>query len=486
MGIQELLGAGFILSWVASILTIPSILVQREGRPLAALSWLLAIFAFPPLTLLAWWLFGRTHLTLNNRRRQRRIAQFQQTLRANNLSEHIDDELSIPLEFMERIPEDMRSGVQLPVSPNAVSMLFDATVAYPAFEQAIQAATDFIHLEFYIWQPDQIGTKLRDLLIQKAKAGVEIRLLYDSLGSTALPRRFFKPLIDAGAQVRAFLPIQLFVRFPTLNFRNHRKLLIIDGTVGFIGGLNIGDEYLQWHDMAARMRGPVVDQLQEVFAQDWFVVSQQDLASSRYFNRWRCLEAEQRQALMAQEECQEVTCATIASGPTQQQNAIYELLFAAINLTKDRLWLMTPYFLPDAAILTSLRAAIYRGVEIRLMLPAQNDLRIVRWASRAYYRELLEVGVRIFEYDGMLHAKATIFDDRLTFMGSANMDVRSFRLNFEANTFLRSTQLNAQMAALFEQDCTQRCTEIKLEEFAKRSYLRRAADSMAHLLSPLL
>lgn len=473
---------GWGLSWLASVLTIPSVLVQREGRPLAALSWLLALFAFPPLTLLAWWIFGSTHLRLNLRRRRKRSVRFRQ------LSSHIkpSPEETSSLEFMARIPENMRAGVQPALPGNAATLLIDAPIAYEAFEEAIRAAKDFIHLEFYIWQPDESGTKLRDLLVERARQGIEVRVLYDSVGSTALPRRFFKPLLEAGGQVRAFLPIKLFVRFPTINFRNHRKLIIVDGEVGFIGGLNIGDEYLGWHDMAVRERGNIVDQLQEVFAEDWYVVSQQELTTERYFGAWSRLPTARQEELLAKESCQDVTCSTIASGPNQQQNAIYELLFAALNLSSKRLWLMTPYFLPDAAIMTSLRAAIYRGVDIRLMLPAKNDLRIVRWASRTYYRELLEVGVRIFEYDGMLHAKASILDDELIFMGSANMDVRSFRLNFEANTFLRSTTLNSTLAAVFDEDIEQRCVEIDLKRFMGRSYLQRAADSLAHLMSPLL
>lgn len=482
MSIFDVILGGWAISWVASVLTIPSILVQREGRPLAALSWLMAIFAFPPLTLLAWWIFGSTHLRLNLRRRRKRALRFRQ------ISEHIkpSPEETSSLEFMARIPENMRAGVQPALPGNAATLLIDAPVAYEAFEEAIREAKDFIHLEFYIWQPDESGTKLRDLLVEQARRGVEVRVLYDSVGSTALPRRFFKPLLEAGGQVQAFLPIKLFVRVPTINFRNHRKLIVVDGEVGFIGGLNIGDEYLGWHDMAVRERGHVVDQLQEVFAEDWYVVCQQDLTAERYFGAWSRMPQARRDELLAKESCQGVTCSTIASGPNQQQNAIYELLFAALNLSSQRLWLMTPYFLPDAAIMTSLRAAIYRGVDIRIMLPAKNDLPIVRWASRTYYRELLEVGVRIFEYDGMLHAKASIIDDGLIFMGSANMDVRSFRLNFEANTFLRSAALNSTLAEVFDQDIKERCVEIDLERFLGRSYLQRAADSLAHLLSPLL
>lgn len=485
MNWAEIFTWGWSLSWIVSILTIPSVLVKRAGQPLSALSWLFALFALPPVTLIFWWIFGRTHLGLKRRRKIKRDKEFTKLVK-KTLSKHPSPHKPHPtLTFLERIPMVFKDQIFPPSAGNAATLLIDATTAYPAFYDAIGAAQHDINVLFYIWQADEVGIKMRDLLTERAQAGIKVRVLYDSLGSSALPRRFFKPLIEAGGNVSSFLPLRLLTGVPTLNFRNHRKILTVDGQVGFIGGINIGEEYLRWHDMAIRIRGAALDQLQEVFAQDWFFATHENLSGQTYFGRWLS-DLDDKDTHWKDEQCHDVSCATIASGPTQKFNATNEAFFATINQCHSRIWLMTPYFVPDATLLAALRSARYRGIDVRLMVPSKSDVPVVRWASRAYYKALLSVGIRVYEYDGMLHAKASIFDEDLIFLGSANLDVRSFRYNFEASMFIHSPELNTTLTSLYESHMKTRTVEITLDTLKRSSYLSRVLDSLAHLASPLL
>jgi cardiolipin synthase len=470
----------WVLAWVGAVLTVPSVLQQRAGRPVAALSWLLALFALPAVALVAWWLFGRTHLRRKRRHRRwasesiaRSLAQTRQLI--HGAGERQASVLQPPPELVGFLPPGPHDTVFPATGGNRVDLLPDAASAHRAWQRLVEGAGHHVHLLFYIWRDDATGRGLRDLLVARAGQGVAVRVLYDAVGSLGLPRGFFDPLRAAGGKAAAFMPLRLLAAAPTLNFRNHRKLLIADGGSAYTGGINVGDEYLGWQDIGITIRGPGVNQLQEIFVDDWYFTTGEEVTGGDYF----C------EVPAAAELPGEAVCETVASGPDQTFNATREMVFLAVTQCRRLLWIATSYFVPDSALLLALRSAAYRGVDARLFLPARSDARLVRRASRVFYKELMESGVRIFEYQGMLHTKAMLLDESTVLVGSANLDTRSFRLNFELSTFITDVRLNRELAELLSA-VEARSREVSLQDLRHTSPLTRLEDGLAHLLSPLL
>jgi cardiolipin synthase len=287
------------------------------------------------------------------------------------------------------------------------------------------------------------------------------------------------PLTQAGGKVAEFLPVGTFSRHWHLNLRNHRKMAIIDGCVGFTGGVNIGDEYTgrkqrvgPWRDSHIHIQGPAVNHLQEIFAEDWHFTTGEDLISEHWY-------PEQQPAgdLMVQ---------IIASGPDTETMPIQRIFFTAITSAQDRIYLTTPYFIPDQAMLVALETAALRGVDVKLLLPHRSDMRLVLHAGRSYYDQLLANGVKIYEYQhGILHAKSMVVDERWATVGSANMDMRSFRLNFEVNAAIYGPHFANELAKIFESDLA-RAQQITIEQLRQKKLSSRISESLARVLSPVL
>jgi len=468
----------FWIDWgtfAAATLSIPSVLLRRRGRPVAAVSWILALVSLPVVGIVLWWLFGRRHLERRRRRKRWTLDKMSRKL------ETVRDQLQSPPSHLptllpvKYVPIELEHSVFPPTSGNVVELL-DSKDAFDIMERDIRAAKHHVHALFYIWKNDATGKRFRDTLIDAAQRGCEVRVLCDAIGSPVMATAFSRPLRKAGARVERFLPPTLLTATPRLNFRNHRKILVVDGTTGFIGGFNIGDEYRNdWRDLGVRIGGPAVDQLQEIFADDWYYASDEDLADTGYFGRWT-----------RTKDGHGTACAAVASGPDTLTAPIHDALFMAMNEAKERLFLMTPYFIPTRSIMAAMRAAVYRGVDVRLMVPARSDVSLVRHASRSYYPELLEVGARIYEYQPtMLHAKVALFDDELVMVGSANVDNRSFKLNFEAICFIGGRKLNREVSEVFFKDLEQ-CEEISARDIEQLPWVSKLASATAHLLSPLL
>jgi cardiolipin synthase A/B len=460
---------------VLALVTVPSVLLQRQGRPTAALSWLFALFAVPYLTVPAWWFAGRTHLGRRKARRKHAASRFTGALAGTRTRPA--PALSGVFPVLE-LPAELLQAAFPPSAGNRARLLVDAAVAYDAWERAIAAARDHVHLLFYIWNDDETGRRLLAALRAAVARGVEVRVLYDDVG-TSRGRRTFAGLVKAGGQARPFMPLRFRFIGPEINFRNHRKLLVVDGRQAFLGGINVGDEYLTWHDVAVQVEGPAVDQAQEVFCDDWYFTTDENLAAPRYFGCWE--EAPEDPA----EPTGDVDCAIVASGPTEAVNATRELVFMAITEARRRLWIMTPYLILDSALVLALRAARYRGADVRVIVPARSDIWLIRRASRSFYPDLVAAGIRVFEYPGMVHAKTMIVDEHLTMVGSANMDTRSFRLNFELTGFFASDRLNTALSKVCEADFA-KSREVQLDEISDRASFTRMVDAAAHLLSPIL
>lgn len=463
-----------------TLLTVPSVLLSRRGQPAAALSWTLALVALPLLGVLAWWLLGRSHLERKSLLRKRARWQVRKGfsyLRPETVT--LPTEVGDVFNAIRRLPEGEAGGLHAPVAGNRVTILRDGSETYAALERAIAAAEHHLHLLFYTFEPDATGRRFRDLLAERARSGVRVRLLLDAMGSFRTRSSFLRPLEDAGGEVAFFAPVKFLRRSLSFNFRNHRKILVADGHTAYAGGLNIGDTYLRdWRDAGLLLEGPVASQLQEVFLDDWFFATGRNLADRDHL-RW-C------EAPGPEPGERGAVCAVVAGGPDSQHNLTHDTFFLALTRARERVWITTPYFIPDPAIQAALRTAVYSGVDVRLLVPRRSDLPWTRFAGRSYFPDLLSSGARIWEYlPTILHGKTWVFDRDFCAAGSANLDTRSFKLNFEVTCFIRDAAANALLAQLFEEDLTQ-SAEVTPESLAKTSGSQRLLESALNLFSPLL
>jgi cardiolipin synthase len=367
-----------------------------------------------------------------------------------------------------------------PSSATSADWLVDGHTTYEALLQAIGAARHHLHLEYYIWNPDRTGLRLRDALVERARAGVKVRLLLDAVGAGRMRRRHLQPLLDAGAEVGWFHPTRFrpFTR-PWVNLRSHRKIVVADGRVGFLGGINVTDDENEalvpdaYRDLHLRVEGAVVRSLQLVFIEDWvYAVGSEARAFSDA-------------AYWPDSETGPVGAQVLVSGPDSSWEAIHRVHVAAIHEAQRRVWLVTPYFVPGEAARMALTSAALGGLDVRLLVPRWSDSRLVTLAGRSYFDELLKAGVQVYEYGPrMLHTKALLTDDDLCLAGSANFDHRSFRLNFEVSMLLRDRGSCEALAKHMEGEFG-RARRVRLDR-PLGLWRHRLPEAFARLLSPLL
>ncbi len=480
-----------VLGVIHLTIVVSFVLVERR-QPAATLAWVLALIYLPVIGVVAYVLFGPRRLVRRARRHANVIGASRQALRGVSIdlarsgparTAPPDDHSAYQLAIM-RLNERLTGA---PVTPgNSVIELDNAKDTYDALHTAIAAATDHIHALYYIVQPDEVGVAFRDALTERAADGVTVRVLVDAIGSMALPDDFWQPLIDAGGRAETYGNPSLFARFRNsdrVDFRNHRKILVADGRVGFFGGINIGREYLgldesigAWRDTHAQVEGPAVFGLQATFIGDWLTVTGEPLTQARYYPA----DIVQGEALGA---CK---VQIVASGPDRRWSPTHHVFFQAIALAEHRVHITSPYFVPDVVIQQSLLSAALRGVDVRLLLPGTTDNRLVRWAGQSYYMDLLDAGVRIFEYDdGFIHAKTMVVDDWFATIGSANIDVRSLKLNYEVGALVFDTAFCNELAETFEGDL-RRARRIDQDGPRRWRIWQRLIRSVSRLLSPLL
>jgi cardiolipin synthase len=475
---QSLWVSLFIEGYLLTLLLVPFVLLQRRKQPVSILAWIMAIVSLPYVGSLLFLAFGINRVA-------RRASLKQASKRTiDSLLPTLTQYQVIPGEQrLDRMPQLVRLAHRVsnarPCHGNSVELLSDTNRTLGLIEQAILAARESIHLEYYIWQPDRTGRKLRDLLVQRARDGIKVRFLFDGIGSLLLGRKFLKPMRDAGIEIASALPgASVFERW-SFNLRNHRKIVIVDGLVGFTGGMNIGDEYLgrnrkigYWRDTHLRLVGPSVLQLQQVFAEDWFFATGQLLTESRWFPEPR--------------EPGNQVAQVIGGGPDGDVEVFHSLFFAAINEARERITIATSYFVPTPALVTALEAAAHRGVNVRLMVPAISDHRWMITAGRGYYESLLDAGVEIYEYHkGLLHSKTLTIDGVWSLVGTPNFDTRSLILNFEVAVVLPGPQIALQLEEQFADDL-QHSRRIHLDEFRRRSLVQKIFEQVLKLFSPIL
>lgn len=369
------------------------------------------------------------------------------------------------------------------LSLNQITLLTNGEQKFPEVIKALEQAQHTIHIQYYIYDNDEIGNLLKDLMIRKAREGVKVRFIYDDFGSNGLKKKFIRQLEAGGVEVFPFYKIYLIIFASRLNYRNHRKVIIIDGRIAFTGGINVSDKYintpgvqkLYWRDTHVKIEGPAVLNLQYHFLADWNFCSDQSLHPNR----------ELFPVPIRRSNFSMLTQIAV-SGPDYPRSDIMLSYFTAIANATKKVYITTPYFIPNNSIYDAIKKAALSGCDVRLLVPGISDSRLVNAASQSYYEALLECGVKIYLYEkGFVHAKTVAVDDTLSMVGSANIDFRSFDLNFELNTIIYDQDFCAGMTDTFLRDIED-AKEIQLMEWQQRSKMRQLFEKTARLLSPLL
>ena len=475
---QELTGWLALLDLVLVVLTFAWILHLKK-EPISAIAWCLTVLLLPYLGILLFYFFGyqSIHRPLNRKRRHSRAYRLREPggrgLPSDGTAAEADSNWEALARYAQRVDAFPLTG------GNRVEFYSEGRPAFDSMLAAIAAAREHIHIEFFIFRPDDTGKLFVNALAERARNGVEVRLLYDAIGSHSLRSRILRPLQEAGGKVRAFLPLNPLRRRMQINLRNHRKILVVDGKIGFGGGYNIGDEYLgknpffgHWRDTFYRLEGPAVPSLQRVFAEDWDFASGEHLKDSKYFPH------------VPGDGSVKVQVAS--SGPDQEIKTIREVYFAAILKARRRLWIATPYFVPDAGLRDALCWAGRSGIDVRLLCPFRPDKWVPFLAARYYWPDMLDAGVKVYQYTkGFMHTKMMLIDGAWASVGSANFDNRSLHLNFEVTCLFYTPEAVAELEQQFQRDLA---SSIRLdpEVYAQRPYMSRLAENACRLLSPIL
>lgn len=369
-----------------------------------------------------------------------------------------------------------------PLSANKVTLLINGEQKFPAVLQAIEEAQHFIHLEYYIYEDDAIGNAIKDALIKKAKQGCVVRFIYDDFGSRDISDQFFRELEEAGIESSPFFRVHLPITASRLNYRNHRKIIVVDGRVGFVGGINVSDRYVNhqtdilfWRDTHVRIEGPAVLSLQYHFLADWNFCAKQDVQIDE-IHFPRTTEMTKGDSLVQ----------IVASGPDYPNPSIMLCFFTAIVNARERVYITSPYFIPNGSIYDALKKAALSGKDVRLLVPGISDSYFVNAASESYYEELITCGVKIYRYEkGFIHAKTIVADDNLAIISTANMDFRSFEFNFEIGAVIYGERVCQELTEVFLNDL-KHASIITLSDWEQRSHWTIIKSKVARLLSPLL
>lgn len=461
--------------------------VTRHLGVTSTLAWIFFILFLPGFGALAYFLLASPHIRRTRRRRRLAGEAVRAAIRRSLGREPLPPEVdhSSPLARSVLFLGTRLTGLP-PSGGNRVELLLENEHAFLSKAEAVRGATRSVWAEYYIVEDDATGRGFLADLAERARAGCDVRLLYDAVGSSDLPEEGLEALLAAGGKAEAFLPLNPLRRRWSAHLRNHRKLLVVDERIGFTGGMNVGDEYARgsaiaggstkggrnrpWRDAHLRLEGPAVFDLATVFAEDWTFASGERLVPSSI-----PLPAEGGSVV-----------AVIPSGPDQAANANAHTYFAAVSGALERCWLTTPYFVPDEPTLRALCNAAFRGIDVRVLVPAESDVPLARAAGRFVYPQLLRSGVRIFEYQpAVLHAKTVVVDGAWALVGSANFDFRSFSLNFELGALVFDRDFAARLEERFVADLAE-SREVTPAEVENRGFGERARLGLARLLAPLL
>jgi len=460
-----------------TVLTVIVVVLSENRNPVKSMAWMLVLVLLPVVGLGVYLFFGRSLKGVNMISR----ASLRQLRRQNDFPDP-----DVPSLDMSEESRQLVSLVNTVAGPhlfvgNDIEVFTTGKDKIEALFEDLRQATDYIHLQYFILEYDHVGKQLCDLLIARAQAGVKVRVLYDYVGSFPFKSSVLKQLRQAGVEAHPFLEVTLTQLANRINWRNHRKVVVIDGKVGYIGGMNIADRYVTgdgnraaWRDTHLRITGEVVAALQYSFAIDWEFTTRHLLTEKTVRYNGDTPPSGGCNVQM------------VASGPTSRWNNISFVFLKAIMLAKRRVYIQTPYFLPSDALLKALQSAALSGVDVRVMLPRRPDSRMLRLATGSYIKESILSGIKIYFYEpAMMHAKVLLIDDDFVTTGSTNFDFRSFEHNFEINALVYDRQFNEKMAAIYLAD-EQQCTRVALAQWKRRPLVQKALESVVRLISPIL
>lgn len=450
------------------------VVISENRNPLKTLSWILILVLLPLVGLIIFYFFGEDH-------RKKRLISHKMHKRLNRKAlgrRDFYEKMSSPSEYDGLISLLAKTGEAPLYGGTSIRFFSSCAEKYESLMEDIMKARKHIHIQYYIFMDDEIGWKVRDLLVQKVKEGVEVRLLYDDVGSWKAKSSFFKDMAKEGVIVQPFLKVAFKLLTSRVNYRNHRKIVVIDGIVGYVGGMNIADRYVKginngvWRDSHMKVEGKAVAALQTSFLIDWYSSRKEFISSDIYFPYL--------------EEKGDDILQMVTSGPVGPYKAIHLGILQAIANAKKSVYIQTPYFIPTDALLLNIQMAALRGVDVRLMLPRHSDTTFVHIASMSFLSEILASKVKVYFFEeGFIHSKLMVIDDSLTISGSANMDVRSFEHNFEIDAFIYSADTCSKAKDIFFRDMEQ-CTQIAIDEWETRSRVSKFQESVLRLFSPLL
>ncbi len=457
------------------------IVIFFERRaPKSVWAWLLLLFLLPGVGFLFYLLFG----TDLRKRRLFRVKEVEDSIQAaSRLQEYyLEEDREGRQRYLDLIKYNLKAGNVVLGEENDIDIFQEGEALFEAVLADLKEAKHFIHLEYYIIRDDALFARLRKVLEEKAAQGVEVRILYDAMGCRSVSRKMWKKLAQSGVEVAVFFPALLGRFHIRMNYRNHRKIIVIDNQVAYVGGFNIGLEYVglnekmgHWRDTHLRIVGDAVLQLQVRFLLDWNYAAGKNLFSqAKYYT----------QTTFGKRDF----CPTqiITSGPDSRVQIIRDNYLRLIHKARETIYIQTPYFIPDEAVFEALRIACYSGVEVNIMFPCKPDHLFVYWATYAYIGDLVMAGAHCYTYDnGFLHAKGMIVDEEVFCYGTANLDIRSFALNFEVNVVGFHREKAAELAELFRRDLKD-CSIITKDAYAARGLLIRLKEQVCRLLSPLL
>lgn len=363
---------------------------------------------------------------------------------------------------------------------NSIDILNSGADKFYRLKDDLKSAENFIHMEYFIWRTDELTQEIKKILMERCRAGVEVRILYDAIGSIFLKKSYIQELRSAGVEIYPYFNFRSVFKIHTLNYRNHRKIVIVDGKIGYNGGMNMGQEYIDggknfknWRDTHLRIQGESVAVLQSIFVTSWYNTTKEKLFDGQYFPR-----------VMYSDEVMPVQITT--SGPDSEWPSIKHLYFTLISLASDKVYIQSPYFVPDPSVVTALKMAALSGLDVRIIIAGVPDKKLPYWSAFTYFKDLLKAGVRIYHYQkGFMHAKTIMIDSDICSVGTANMDVRSFHLNYELNTLIYDSNTTKLLEEDFLADL-KNSKELTLRKYGKLSELIKLRNSLARLLAPLL
>ncbi len=467
----------FILYQIIAIIAVIHVIMDNR-QPAKTMAWALVIWFVPVVGIVFYLFFGV------NTRKERHVSErsMNQLTKRSMLEFAEQQNLHLPEKHKPLIDLFINQNLSLPFKDNKMEAYTDGYQFFPALLAAIHEAKNHIHIDMYIFAEDALGCLVADALIAKAQEGVEVKLIYDDVGCWNVSHRFFERMREEGIEVVSFLP----VRFPSftskVNYRNHRKIIVIDGTVGFIGGMNIALRYVKgtgtmpWRDTMLKVTGGAVYALQRAFLVDWYFVDRTLLSDRKYYPPMTG----------SHQTVNNCLAQVVTSGPVTPYPEIMQGFVRVILGARRYLYLETPYFMPNDSILFALKTAALAGVEVRVLCPMYSDARFVEWASRSYLREVVEAGVQVSLYKaGFLHSKLMVCDDSITTCGSTNLDFRSFENNFEANIFFYDEGIALRMKKVFMNDLKQSVSLTEIPSRMHGSFLMRLWESVTRMLSPL-